>query len=82
MLFGLKAEKSKNVFAFMAKVNFFSKAHIFFFNVVNQQSKNEGLSSQKKLLLLKGVLSVVSRGGFDKTLELNTFLTENFLTHG
>ena len=60
MFFGPKTEKLKDVFEFSVKVNFFSKAYRFFFNAANQQSRNEGLSAEKKLFLLKGAFSALS----------------------
>lgn len=80
--FGLKAQKLKDVFAFSAKVNFFSRAYRFFFNAANQQLRNEGLSAEKKLFLLKGAFSTLSKIPFSKVLGLNALLTENFLNYG
>lgn len=82
MVFGSKAQKLKNIFAFIAKVNFLNKAYNFFFNPANQQSRNAGLSAEKKLILLKGTFSGLSRRDFAKGFELKTLLAENFLTHG
>lgn len=82
MFFGPKTQQLKDVFSFIAKVNFSKKANRFFFNASNQQSRNGGLSSEKKLSLLKGTFSSLSKIGFSRVLDLNALLTENFLNHG
>lgn len=80
--FGPKDQKLKDVFAFSAKVNFFSSSHRFFFNAANQQSRNDSLSAEKKLFLLKGAFPSLGKISFFKVLSLNILLTENFLKHG